>query len=291
MPRPPRPLGPDGPRVFPVGLGAMPLSCVGRPAEDEAVRVLRAAFDAGVELVDTADVYCIDHRDMGHNERLIARALREHGSGRITVATKGGLLRPDGDWAEDGRPEHLRLACEASLAALAVERIDLYYLHAPDPRVPFADSVGALAELRAAGKIRAVGLSNVSVQELYEALAIVPIAAVQNLCSPLAPEPLVDGMVETCAAEGITFVAYSPVGGADRAELAAHPALRTVAARHGVSPQRVALAWLLDASPCVLPIPGASRVASILDSAAAAGLVLEAEDRTLLDAAFLHHSP
>jgi aryl-alcohol dehydrogenase-like predicted oxidoreductase len=277
--------------VFPVGLGAMPLSCAGRPSEDESVRLLRSAFDAGVDFVDTADVYCLDQRDAGHNERLIARALREHGAGRITVATKGGLLRPDGDWAEDGRPEHLRRACEASLAALTVERIDLYYLHAPDPSVPFADSVGALADLREAGKIAAIGLSNVTTEELTEALAIAPIAAVQNLCSPLAPEPLVDGMVATCAANGVAFVAYSPVGGADRAELAAHPALRTVAARHGVSPQRVALAWLLDASPCVLPIPGASRVASVLDSVAAAGLVLGSEDRALLDAALLPPSP
>lgn len=295
MLRPSRPLGTDGPRVFPIGLGAMPLSCDGRPSEEDAVRVLRTAFDAGVDFVDTADVYCLDHRDIGHNERLIARALREHrtqtavvGSrARVTVATKGGLLRPDGDWIEDGRPEHLARACEASLRALGLERIDLYYLHAPDPAVPFEDSVGALADLRAAGKIAHVGLSNVTAAELAAARAIVPVAAVQNLCGPLAPDALHDGVVQACEAAGVAFVAYSPVGGRDHAELAAHPVLRALAARRGVSAYRLALAWLLDASPCVLPIPGASRAASILDSVAAADLHLHADERAALDAAFL----
>jgi len=145
-----RPLGPSGPPVYPVGLGAMPLSIHGRPPEAEAIRVLLAAFAAGMNLVDTADAYCLDDRDVGHNERLIARALREWRGGPVVVATKGACIRPGGAWRVNGHPDHLKGACDASLHALGVEAIDLYQLHAPDDRVPFADSVGALAELCAA---------------------------------------------------------------------------------------------------------------------------------------------
>src|SRR5207245_2104807 len=149
-------------------------------------RTLHAALDAGMTLIDTADVYCLDDDDIGHNERLIARALAGWTGDRsgVIVATKGGLTRPRGSWQRDARPERLRAACDASLAALGVERIDLYQLHAPDDAVPLADSVGALADLRAAGKIRWVGLSNVAVEEIDEARGIVPVTTVQNRMSP-----------------------------------------------------------------------------------------------------------
>lgn len=273
--------------VSDLGLGGMPLSLRSRPPEADAIRVVHAALDGGMTLIDTADVYCIDQSDIGHNERLIAAALRgrrEH----VVVATKGGLERPGGRWTTNGRPEHLRAACERSLRALAVDTIDVYQLHAPDDEVPFAESVGALAGLRDAGKIRHVGLSNVSVAEIDIARAIVPIVSVQNRCGPLDTSAWDDGVLAHCGVLGITFLAYSPVNGSSgKAEIGRHAALGSVAARHGVSPFQVALAWLLAQSPVMLPIPGASRVASAQDSAAALRLRLEPDEVDALNRVFL----
>ena len=181
-----RALGAGAPAVPAVGYGGMHLSLQERPPEQESLRVIRAALDAGVRLIDTADVYCLDDTDIGHNERLVAAAVRgwDGPVEEVLVATKGGLTRPGGRWERDGRPEHLRAACERSLRALEVDRIQLYQLHAPDPAVPFEESVGALAELRREGKVRWVGLSNVSVAQIDAAQAIVPIAAVQNRLNP-----------------------------------------------------------------------------------------------------------
>jgi aryl-alcohol dehydrogenase-like predicted oxidoreductase len=273
--------------LFPVGLGAMPLSSQGRPTEADAIRVLLAAFEAGIDFVDTADAYCLDDRDIGHNERLIAKALREWRGGDVLIATKGACERPGGAWTVNAHPDHLRAACEASLRALGTETIDLYQLHAPDPRVVFADSVGALAELRAAGKVRHVGLSNVSVAQVREAQAIVPIASVQNRCSPFHRVVWRDGVLAHCEAQHITFLPYAPVGGhGGQHRCADHPILNVVAARHGYSPFQVALAWLLAKSPAMLPIPGASRIESAVDSAGAAHIALAAEELAELDAAF-----
>ena len=271
-----------------IGLGGMPLSLAGRPDESDAVRVIHAAIDAGVTWIDTADVYCLDDGDIGHNERLIARALREHGrADGVVVATKGGLRRPQGDWVTDGRPARLRDACDASLRALGVEVIDLYQLHAPDDDVPFADSVGALADLQRAGKVRHVGLSNVSVAEIAEARAIVAVASVQNRCNPFETSSFESGVVRTCAAHGIAFLPHSPVGGhGGHARVANDPTLRAVAERHGATPYQVCLALLLETADVVIPIPGASKVASVRSSAAAADLRLVDEDRALLARAF-----
>lgn len=280
-----RNLGPDGPAVGALGLGCMPLSLRGRPAEAEGVRVIHAALDAGVTLLDTADVYCLDDRDIGHNERLIARALAEWSGdpASIVVATKGGLRRPRGDWVVDARPERLRAACEASLRALGAERIALYQLHAPDPRVPFVESVGELARLRAEGKIERVGLSNVSVAELEEALGIVQVASVQNRFSVYALHPERDGVLEACTGRGIAFLAYSPLGGKRRSRMLALPVgmgrtLRRIGERVGASVYQVALAWLLAKSPVVIPIPGASTVEHATDSVGAWRVELTAQD-------------
>lgn len=273
--------------VSDIGLGGMPLSIRGRPAEADAVRVIRAALDAGMTLIDTANVYCIDDGDIGHNERLIAKAL-EGRSDRVVVATKGGLERPKGAWVTNGHPGHLRQACERSLKALGVERIDVYQLHAPDDQVALTDSVGALARLREEGKIAHVGLSNVTVAEIDQARALVPIVSVQNRCGPLDTSAWEDGVLAHCTALGITFLAYSPVNGSrGKGEVARSPALVAVGARHGVSPFQVALAWLLAQSPIMLPIPGASRTTSATDSAAAMALRLSAADRAELDRVFL----
>jgi len=282
-----RTLGTTGMALFPVGLGGMPLSIQGRPEEAAAIRVLLAAFEAGIELVDTADAYCLDDRDTGHNERLIAKARRQWRGGEVLVATKGACQRRGGAWTVNAHPDHLHAACDASLRALGVETIDLYQLHAPDSRVPFADSVGALAELRAAGKVRHVGLSNVSLAQIREAQAICPIASVQNRCSPFHRAAWRDGVLAHCEAQHITFVPYAPVGGhGGQARCAEHPVLGAVAARHGYSPFQVALSWLLARSSATLPIPGASRVASAVDSAGAAHIALEEADLAELDAAF-----
>jgi aryl-alcohol dehydrogenase-like predicted oxidoreductase len=279
-------MGAGAPSVPPVGYGGMHLSLEDRPPERQGLEVIRAALDAGVRLIDTADVYCLDDADIGHNERLVAEALRGWSGDRdgVLVATKGGLTRPAGRWERDASPEHLRAACERSLRALGVERIGLYQLHAPDPEVPFEESIGVLAELRREGKIRWVGLSNVSVAQVRAAEAIVPVASVQNRLNPFFRESLEEGVVRHCAEQGIGFLAYSPVGGGRlNRKLPEHPVLRPMAARLGVSAHTLVLAWVLAQSPAVIAIPSARRVAHALDSVGAGALELSAEDLAAID--------
>jgi aryl-alcohol dehydrogenase-like predicted oxidoreductase len=266
----------------------MPLSLEGRPEEGDAIRVIHAALEHGVTLIDTADAYCLDDGDLGHNERLIARALREWPDGaRVLVATKGGLERPGGDWTRNGRPAHLKAACERSLRALGVDCLGLYQLHAPDPAVPFADSVGALADMQRAGKVLHVGLSNVSVSQIEEAEAIVSVVSVQNRCNPYDRGAFATGVVDHCARHGIAFLPYSPVGGHFGHErVASDPLLARVASGHEATPYQVCLAWLLASSPAMIPIPGARRVESALSSAAAAQLELRPADAAALNRAF-----
>jgi aryl-alcohol dehydrogenase-like predicted oxidoreductase len=268
-----------GAAVFPIGLGGMPMSLAGRPPEERSVRTIHAALDAGVNLIDTADAYCVDGSEIGHNERLIARALRGRRDG-VIVATKGGHTRPGGAWELDGSPEHLRAACEASLRALETDRIDLYQYHRPDPKVPYEESIGALKELQDEGKVRWVGISNASVDQIELACSIVDVVSVQNQLSLEYTSPLGKGEVAECETRAIAFLPWSPLGGIPRAGEAPgrHREVRDVAEAHGVSPQDVALAWLLSLSPAVIPIPGASRPESILDSVAAADLELSADE-------------
>jgi aryl-alcohol dehydrogenase-like predicted oxidoreductase len=272
----------------PVGFGGMPLSIDGRPAEPDALRVIHAALDAGVRLLDTADVYCLSDQDLGHNERLMAKALREWNGPRddVLVATKGGMTRPDGRWERNGRPEHLRRACDRSLTALGVDRIDLYQFHAPDPQVPFAESVGMLAELQGAGKIQWVGLSNVSVDQINAARRHVEVVTVQNRLNPFFREAITDGVVEHCERLGIGFLAYSPVGGGRlNKKLPDHPLVRQIADKHRASPHAVVLAWVLEQASNVIVIPGARTVAHAQDSVAAGELRLEPEELRDLDEA------
>lgn len=259
-----------------VGLGGMPLSIDGRPTEDEAVRVIHAALDAGMTLIDTADVYCLDDADIGHNERLIAKALKARRADGVVVATKGGLRRPRGAWTSDASPKSLRRACEASLKALGVDAIPLYQLHAPDEKVPFMETLAALADLKKEGKVLHVGLSNVDARQVAFAEKFFPVASVQNRCNVFDRVSIKDGTVAYCEERGIAFLPYSPVGGHRRhAELMKNPALRETAERLGATPYQVALAWLLKLSPACIPIPGASRPESARSSAAAADLELD----------------
>jgi aryl-alcohol dehydrogenase-like predicted oxidoreductase len=281
-------LGPGAPAVTAVGYGGMHLSIEGRPPEEQALRVLRSALDAGVTLIDTADAYCLDQHDIGHNERLIAKALADWAGDRssVTVATKGGVVRPAGRWDSDARPEQLRAACERSLRALGVDRLDLYQLHAPDPQVPLADSIGELARLREAGKLRWIGLSNVNLAQIRQAQGVTPITSVQNRLNPFFRESLAGGVVAYCAGQGIGFLAYSPTGGGRLTKtLPAHPVLAPIARRLGVSAHAVVLAWALAQSPAVIVIPSARTVDHALDSVGAADLVLGEDDLAAIEAA------
>jgi len=268
-----------GQDVFPIGLGGMPMSLSGRPPEERSIRTIHAALDAGVNLIDTADAYAKDHTDVGHNERLIAKALRGRRDG-VIVATKGGHTRNGEAWELDGRPEHIRAACDASLKALETDRIDLYQYHRPDPDVPYAETIGAFKELQDEGKVRWVGLSNASVEQVEEACSIVDVGSVQNQLSLEYTSPIDKGEVALCESRGIAFLPWSPLGGISKAPEAAagHDPVSEAAEAHGVSPQQVALAWLLSLSPVVIPIPGASRPESIEDSVRAADLELTADE-------------
>jgi len=265
--------------VFPIGLGGMPMSLEGRPDEAQSIRTIHAALDAGVNLIDTADAYAKDHTDIGHNERLIAKALRGRRDG-VLVATKGGHLRDGQDWPLDGSPEHLKAACEASLKALETDRIDLYQYHRPDPNVPYAESIGALKELQDEGKIRWIGVSNADTDQIEEARSIAELVSVQNQLSLEYPSPVTKGEVALCEQHGIAFLPWSPLGGIANASDAAgsHNPVKDAAQAHGVSPQQVALAWLLALSPVMIPIPGASRPETITDSLKAVDLELSQEE-------------
>ncbi|MHB8295993.1 MAG: aldo/keto reductase [Acidimicrobiales bacterium] len=277
-----------GSQVFPIGLGAMELSVGGRPSEAEAIRTVHAALERGVNLVDTADAYCMGPSEVGHNERLVGKALRSHGSAaNVLVATKGGHTRgEDGSWGLDGRPQYLRSACEASLEALGVEAIGLYQFHRPDPAVAYEDSVGALAALLDEGKIRMAGISNASIAQIDIANEVLGgrLVSVQNEFSPRFRSS--EAELHHCAELGIAFLPWSPLGGmGSAAELGSrHPEFARIAAGHGVSAQRVCLAWELAKADVVVPIPGCKRRETILDSAGAADLDLTPEELAALDA-------
>jgi aryl-alcohol dehydrogenase-like predicted oxidoreductase/predicted kinase len=272
-----------------VGIGCMRLSTERDRDDDRSVAVIHAALDAGVTLFDTADAYCLDDSEIGHNERLIARAVAGWSGDRSTVcvATKGGLTRPAGEWIPDGRARHLAAACEASCRALAVNAIDLYQLHAPDPRVTLATSVRALAALKRNGLIRRVGLCNVTVGQLEESRRIVDIDAVQVELSPLRDGNFLSGIVEHCIRCGIRVIASRPLGGAGRLRrTASDPTLQAIAARRGATPFEIALAWLADLSPVVVTIPGVTRLETVASSMKSATIALTDEDRSQLDQRF-----
>jgi aryl-alcohol dehydrogenase-like predicted oxidoreductase/predicted kinase len=254
--------------------------------DERGLAVIRAALDAGATLLDTADAYCLDERDVGHNERLIARALSGWAGdrARITVATKGGMRRPKGAWVADGRAKHLRDACDASRQALGVDTIELYQLHAVDPKTPIETSVRALARLQEEGKIRDVGLCNVTVSQIKAAQSIASIASVQVSLSPLDDESLRNGVAEYCRENGIRLIGYRPLGGERLKQLAREPVLSEIAAKHAASNEEVALAWLMSLG--VVPIPGASRNETASSLSRALDIQLDDDDRTALDDRF-----
>ncbi|PZF63463.1 aldo/keto reductase [Curtobacterium sp. MCPF17_047] len=276
--------------VSAIGLGGMPMSIEGRPDERRSVATIHAALEAGVTLIDTADAYHLAaHDEVGHNEELIAKAVREYSgdTSAVLIATKGGHLRPEaGAWAQNGDPAYLKEAAKASAKRLGVDAIGLYQFHRPDPAVPYADSVGALAELLDEGVIRMAGISNATVNQIREANEVLGgrLASVQNRFSPVfrSSEP----ELELCDELGIAFLPWSPLGGiGGAADLGTTAEEFAVLARErDVTPQVIALAWELAKSDVVVPIPGASRPQSILDSVTAATVKLGPEDVARLDA-------
>lgn len=277
--------------VSAIGLGGMPMSIEGRPDRSRSIATIHAALDAGITLIDTADAYHVGADEVGHNETLIAEALSSYGgdTSEVLVATKGGHLRPgDGSWTIDASPEHLRSACDTSLRRLGVEAIGLYQLHRPDVSgVPYEESVGAIRDLLDAGKIRMAGISNADPDQIRTAQDVLGgrLVSVQNQYSPAyrSSEP----ELRLCQEMGIAFLPWSPLGGISRAAgLGSRFApFQEIADARGVSPQQVTLAWMLAAAPVVIPIPGSSRLETVLDSARSVELDLSTEELASLDQA------
>ncbi len=262
-----------------MGFGAMRITGGGIWGEPEhrsgALSLVRRAVELDVNLIDTADAYGPEV-----SENLIAEALHPYPED-LVIATKGGLVRRGPDlWGPDGRPEHLKSACEGSLSRLRVDTIDLYQLHTPDPNVPFEESVGALAELQAEGKVRHVGLSNVSVERLDQARSIVPIVSVQNRYNLATRDS--EAVLDACERDGIGFIPWYPI---EAGALANSPELREISDRHGATPAQLALAWLLQRSPVMLPIPGTSSQDHLEENIAAASIRLSDEELERVEAA------
>lgn len=246
------------------------------PDREAALAILRRAVDLGINLIDTADSYGPEV-----SEELIAEALHPYPEG-LVIATKGGLTRTGaGEWSRDGRPQHLREACEGSLRRLKLDRIDLYQLHAPDSKVPYEDSVGTLKELQDEGKIRHIGVSNVTVAQLRLARAIVPIVSVQNRFN--LEDRGSDDVLEECESENLGFIPWFPLRMSDLAEPGG-PVIE-IAQRHEATPTQIAIAWLLQRSPAILPIPGTASIDHLEENVAAARIRLSDEEMATLNAA------
>jgi pyridoxine 4-dehydrogenase len=268
----------DDLRVTRLGFGAMRITgdgIWGEPADRaEAVRVLRRAVELGINFIDTADSY-----GPGVSEEIIAEALHPYPTG-LVIATKGGYERPGPNrWVENGKPEHLRSACEESLRRLRLERIDLYQLHRIDPKVPAEDQLGTLKDLQAQGKIKHIGLSEVSVEQIQHARTMVSIVSVQNRYS--VTDRGSEEVLEYCEQEKLGFIPWFPLA-AGRVSGSKSPIVR-MAAQWKATPSQVALAWLLARSPVMLPIPGTSRVEHLEENVAAVNLRIDANRMQELD--------
>lgn len=283
-----------GRQVSAIGLGAMPLSMNDDhvyPSFEDAVATVHAALDAGITLIDTADIYAPAWNEMGHNERIVAEALRtwDGDASSIFVTTKGGITRSEGErWGRDGSEAYLRSAVEKSLENLGVDRIELYQYHRPDRSRVYADIIKGLKAIQADGLVRAIGISNASVEEIRIAVDVLGegnLASVQNEFSPRHPGSIDE--LRFCGERGIAFLPWSPLGGTGggaRRVGDRYPAFHDVGEAHAVSPQRAVLAWELALGPHVIPIPGARRAASVIDSAQAANLDLSADEIARLSA-------
>ncbi len=270
-----------------IGLGGMPMSLSSRPPESQAIAVIHRALELGVTLIDTADSYCQDESDKHHNERLIAKALQQYqgDTSHVTVATKGGLMRPNGSWTRNGNPDHLRETIRISFEALGGSKsIDVWQYHAPDPNYTIEEALAPAKEAVNEGLIRFVGVSNFSVEQIKRARDVVEIVSVQNQYNPWYRQPEFDGVLEYCETEGLTFLPWSPLGGTRRvSSLEDIPVIAQLAKEKGVSVYQIVLAWLRSKSPCIVPIPGASKIPSIEDSVGAVEVKLSQEEVGRID--------
>lgn len=269
-----------------IALGGMPMSLSSKPPESQSIAVIHRALDLGVTLIDTADAYCQDESDKHHNEKLIHKALQQYNgdASHVIVATKGGLMRPHGAWTRNGNPDHLRKTIRESFEALGGNKpIDVWQYHSPDPAYPIEESLAAAKEAVDEGLIRFVGVSNFSVEQIKQARDVVEIVSVQNQYNPWYRLPEIDGVLKYCDREKLTFLPWSPLGGSRRVgNLAEIDAIAQLAQAKGVSVYCIVLAWLLAKSPCIVPIPGASKISSIEDSVRAVDVKLsEAEVRKI----------
>ena len=282
-------LGQTGVQVSAIGLGGMPMSLSNRPPEEQAIATIHYALDLGVNFIDTADAYCLDESDKHHNERLIHKAIREYSgdTSSVVVATKGGLMRPNGSWTRNGSPDHLRQTIRESFEALGGKKpIDLWQYHSPDPEYSIEDSLAAAKEAVEQGLIRFVGVSNFSVEQIQHARKVVDIVSVQNQYNPWFRQPETDGVLNYCEQEGITFLPWSPLGGSRRVkDVPQIRAIAQLAEQKGVSVYAIVLAWLRAKSPCVLPIPGASKPESIENSVSSLRVTLAAAEVAEIDQA------
>lgn len=274
-------------KISAVGLGAMPLSLSGRPSEENAIAVIHKALDLGVTLIDTSDAYCKDESDKHHNETLIAKALQQHSgdTSSVTVATKGGLLRPEGRWTRDGNPDRLRKTIRESHVILGGSKpIDLWQYHAPDTNYTIAEALTPVKEAVEQGLIRYVGVSNFTVEQIEQARQIVDIVSVQNQYNPWHREPEFDGVLDYCQEEGLIFFPWSPLGGSSRVKgLQDIKVIAELAQARDVSVYQIVLGWLRGKYDCIVPIPGASRISSIEDSVKAADLELSDREVKRID--------
>ncbi|MDF5725875.1 MAG: aldo/keto reductase [Rhizonema sp. PD37] len=273
--------------VSAIGMGGMPMSLSDRPPESESLNVIHRALEQGVTFIDTADSYCKDESDKHHNERLIHKALESYNGdvSNVIVATKGGLMRPNGSWTGNGDPKHLGETIRTSFETLGGKKpIDIWQYHAPDSKYTIKESLTPAREAVEAGMIRFVGVSNFSVEQIKQARDVVDIVSVQNQYNPWQRQPEFDGVLEYCEKENLTFLPWSPFGGSRRHKsLQDFPTISKLAQEKNVSVYCIVLAWLRSKSPCILPIPGASKISSIEDSVRAVEVKLSNDEVQRID--------
>lgn len=247
--------------IFPLGLGSMPLSISNRPSKSDSISIINEFINNGGNFIDTADVYGLDDRDRGHNEKLICEALRQHNRDKILVATKGGATRPNGGWGlRGGHPRELRQACEQSLKNLNITSHSLYYLHGPDPDIPLADSIGELINLKNEGKIINIAIANVTLAELKYVTQLTEITAVQNRCNPFCKGDFNNGVIDYCKVKNILYIPYCPLGGwAEHKNLATNKLYNELTKKYQTSSYVISLAWLISKGDYIIPIPGIDK--------------------------------
>lgn len=263
------------------------MSLSGRPPESQAIEVIHRALDLGIMLIDTADSYCKDESDKHHNERLIGKALQQYrgNASHVIIATKGGLMRPNGSWTHNGNPSHLRETIRISFKSLGGQKpIDIWQYHSPDPNYTIEESLTPAKEAVADGLIRFVGVSNFSVEQIKRARDVVDIVSVQNQYNPWHRQPESDGVLDYCENENLTFLPWSPLGGSRRvSRLEDIAVISKLAKEKGVSVYAIVLAWLRAKSACIVPIPGASKTKSVEDSVRSIEVKLSDEEVQQID--------